>query len=187
MLRWSGLLAAVATIVLLAVLFHGTRRHQVAGILTAHPYRATSSRLRITVPTRSVWPPNDWPPAQSSELVAEGIPGQWIGEDEDEKTEIATWTWEADAPEEITKTVLTGDEVVLTAMKMTVPGFEGEGPRYVRYDFRRGTRTWSIGRPSNGSFMLAYALAAGGPLLLWVLFCGVVLLCGLGRKSRTRD
>jgi len=188
-MRWTGLLAAVVSAVLLGVLARRTEVTELEGTVTSVPVEfLNEAQLVGQNPGRGLF-----------YVMNRGLPGQTGGdlkkvssagiastvfEDAQDK---AVRTWMVFPPAEVTRSTQVDDEVVIAVRKLTVLDDGESHLRLVQYRFRRGTTTWTAGEPDNWKFLLTYGVAGGGPILLWAIGAGVALLCGLSRKSATRD
>jgi hypothetical protein len=110
-----------------------------------------------------------------------GIPFSGLGESSG--NEPMTFWWGFQIPELAAQYVQSGDELGIRAGRVSLPYLDEYSVTHVRYDLRRGSKTWSFGDPANGRFVRVCGLAVGAPLLLWGLAVGLVALCGAIMKA----
>ena len=185
MLRWTGLLAAVVSAVLVGLLVRRTERAEVRGTLQVNSVKHLfPERSPITLRVRTAAGLDSGP--ETDRLVATGLNLSGIEEKED--GEVVAWIWEVEIPEGVVRRAKPGEEGVITVRRLEVDGVDGDYVRLLRYHFRRGTDAWSESGAGNWKFLTVYALACGVPLLLWGLLAGGVALCSLARmKSSIRE
>jgi hypothetical protein len=193
MLRWSGILSVVVAAVLVGVLAQRTHSAEIVGTILDLPHRrlpgvfgdlSPDGRLTLCVGNPTQKPrgtPLTWP--EEEKLLNAGLTRNGIDLVKDDGSSF--WVWEFEIPEDVARTVEAGDGAVIRGRCISLPGEQGDQIRFLRYEFRRGTRsTWSGGERENWKFLLAYGLAGVGPILLWAIGSGVALLCGFNRVRR---
>jgi len=182
MLRWSGILAAVLTAVLLAILVKRTEVAVLAGTVDRGPTFVNEARLEQDNPGRGVVFVTSGSKEELRRYSEAGIASTMLG-----GTKGTDRKWMTFLPKEVAASLEDEDEIIFSVRWLVVD--EGmESPyRLVRYQFRRGTTTWSAVEPDNWKFLLVYGLAGGGPLLAWGIGCGIWALAAAGRKPRAAD
>lgn len=186
MIRITGVLAVVATVALLMVLIGRTNRAEFVGPISAPPAGLKAGQPAYTPAppgTRPVWVVTQRElTAQEMEcLVMAGI--NMTGMGESEGTGPMTTHWGFQIPDAAAKASQIGDELVIRARSLYLPGIRGPSATHVRYELRHGVEVQSFGEETNAEFTLVWGLIAAAPLLLWGVAAVVVTLCSLTDKA----